>query len=408
MKRTDKNGLNTTDNHGRTDYLVLFLTFFCLLSFTLGQIGRLSLFNQEINGYIYEFFAVLLLIILVIRRGLLPIYEYQKKFRFVFIFLGFLIATFIPRISYFSVFENVASFLYLLRLVFYFLAFIYVLYENKENRHNKTDKTNRNGNIFLNISAGFIIFFSLLQYFLYPNFRNLSYLGWDPHWYRLVGTFFEPPVAGAIFGLFFLYYFFQAEFFKTYAYIRYVLMGIFMVFMFFTYSRTTYLAFLFTVILYLLNQKLGKIVVPLIIGFFALLFLLPRPFGESVNLLRVFSIESRLSDDAQAIQTWQKSALAGIGYNRIRYVKNVDNKTSHAASGYSSSFIIILVTGGIIGLIAFILSLIELGVQSQFALYGIVFLSIASLTDNVLLHPFVLFLFLLTSAVTGEDRLKKI
>jgi hypothetical protein len=181
-----------------------------------------------------------------------------------------------------------------------------------------------------------------------------------------------------------------------------------MVFMFFTYSRTTYLAFLFTVILYLLNQKLGKIVVPLIIGFFALLFLLPRPFGESVNLLRVFSIESRLSDDAQAIQTWQKSALAGIGYNRIRYVKNVDNKTSHAASGYSSSFIIILVTGGIIGLIAFILSLIELGVQSQFALYGIVFLSIASLTDNVLLHPFVLFLFLLTSAVTGEDRLKKI
>lgn len=396
MKRTDEHGKKYTDNYGGTDKLTLFIIFLCFITFTLGQIGRVSLFNQEINGYVYEFFALILLSILVIRRGFNPIHEYLKKYRYVFIFLGFLIGTFIARISYFSLFENVAGSLYLLRLVFYFLVFIYVLYEYRTDRSNKT---NRNVNIVFNISAGFVIVFSLIQYFLYPNFRNLLYLGWDPHWYRLVGTFFEPPVAGAIFGLLFLYYFFQNKVLAGNAIFRFVMLGIFTVFIFFTYSRTTYLAFLLTIILYLFKQKLGKTVVPLVIGFFVLLFLLPKPFGESVNLLRVFSVESRLQDDMQAIQTWQKFPLAGIGYNRIRYVKNVDNKTSHAASGYSSSFVIILVTGGIVGLFLFILGLIELGVQSQFALYGIVFLSIASLTDNVLLHPFVLFLFLLMSAI---------
>ena len=47
----------------------------------------------------------------------------------------------------------------------------------------------------------------ILQYLLYPNLRNLSYLGWDPHYYRLFSTFLDPNFAGLLsFLRFFLEY----------------------------------------------------------------------------------------------------------------------------------------------------------------------------------------------------------
>jgi O-antigen ligase len=139
----------------------------------------------------------------------------------------------------------------------------------------------------------------------------------------------------------------------------------------------------------------------LTILFAAVLLILPKPFGESVNLLRVFSIQSRIGNYAEGLQLWQKHPILGIGYNHIRYEKGVnsflnneDFETNHAGASLHSSFLIVLVTGGIIGLFLFIVCLIEVARISHFAFISTIFLSILSLTDNVFLHPFVLFLWL--------------
>ena len=47
------------------------------------------------------------------------------------------------------------------------------------------------------VGIGFGIL-GLMQFFLYPDLRNLMYLGWDPHYYRLFSTLLDPNFVGII------------------------------------------------------------------------------------------------------------------------------------------------------------------------------------------------------------------
>ncbi|PJC80876.1 hypothetical protein CO008_00645, partial [Candidatus Roizmanbacteria bacterium CG_4_8_14_3_um_filter_36_12] len=58
-------------------YFLFYLTF---LLFSLGQLGRFSLYNQQINFYLYEIFLGLLLIILFFKYRLEPLKEVWKKY----------------------------------------------------------------------------------------------------------------------------------------------------------------------------------------------------------------------------------------------------------------------------------------------------------------------------------------
>src|SRR3989344_1662042 len=46
------------------------------------------------------------------------------------------------------------------------------------------------------ISGSMIALLGLLQYWLYPELRNLYYLGWDPHHYRVFSTMLDPNFIG--------------------------------------------------------------------------------------------------------------------------------------------------------------------------------------------------------------------
>ena len=41
----------------------------------------------------------------------------------------------------------------------------------------------------------------LFQFVFYPDLRNLMYLGWDPHYYRVFSTLFDPNFSGILFVL---------------------------------------------------------------------------------------------------------------------------------------------------------------------------------------------------------------
>ncbi|MBI2641182.1 O-antigen ligase family protein [Candidatus Roizmanbacteria bacterium] len=252
------------------------------------------------------------------------------------------------------------------------------------------------------LRQGLIIFIlltpvaSIIQYFLYPNLRNLQYLGWDPHLYRLFGLFFDTSVAGAIYALLFLLIFLSGKKLMKNDILRNFLLVTFMIFSVLTYSRSLYLALPVVVSLYFIAKKQYVLPAVFFISFLIFISLSPKPFGEGVNLGRTFSIESRFNDYQLAFKLWKKNPLFGIGYNRIRYVKN--ELVNHAGASLHSSFLIVLVTGGMAGLILFLFALLKIASLSEYSHYAMVLLGLLSFADNILLHPFVLLLLFSTSA----------
>jgi hypothetical protein len=249
------------------------------------------------------------------------------------------------------------------------------------------------------VSALFIVAFSLVQYFLYPNLGNLAYLGWDPHLDRLVGLFFDPPITVSVFALLGIFAYLSIQ--KSI--IKYSLFLIFFILSILTYSRGGIIALGVVMLFYFLNRvspilRWGTGVVLIVAS--AIFLFMPQSSNESLNLKRTTSIFTRLNDYKKAVTVWQKNPIIGIGYNHIRYEKDKLSEElitekynpSHASASFHSSFLIILATGGVIGLVLFINYIVQLARVNEFAMYAILFLVVISLFDNVLLHPIILLL----------------
>lgn len=372
-------------------HIVNSLLFLGLFLVSLGQLGRISFLNQQVNIYAYEPTVFFLIIILFIKYKFDPIKESFTNLKSLFLFFGVLVFSFLINIPSYNPADNLVAFLYFLRLLMYFSYFLYLRFYFKKEKESILSKAII---LFILLTA----IFSIIQYFLYPNLRNLFYLGWDPHLYRMFGLFFDTSIAGAIYGIIFLYLLGGCP--KVNKYLRLVLMAVYFVFIILSFSRSLYLVITITIIFVFLRRKSFKFLIPYFLLFILLLILVPKPSGEGVNLFRLFSIESRITSDAQALKIWKKKPILGIGYNHIRSEKIHENiqennlVESHAGASFHSSFLIILVSSGVIGLILFLLFLQQLALIGQLSLVLILFLSLLSLSDNILLHPFILFLLL--------------
>ena len=369
------------------------LLFYLIIAcFLFGQLGRISFFDQKVNIYIYETLIFLSLLLLFVKYRLIPIKKYFKQIKIVFIFFIFLLSSYLFEIFEFSVFDNFLALLYFLRLIMYALFFIYMYFYLIKNKKFK----------IVLIKSIYILLFSVLflcivQYFFYPDLRNLYYLGWDPHLYRLFGLFFDTYISSAFFGIVLLFLLISKNKVIKNKYLRYFLIATYFIFILLTYSRTLYISILFIALLYFLKEKKYLNLFAFAACFMIAVIIIPKPFGEGVNLKRTFSIESRYRDYNNALVLWKKKPLFGYGYNRIRAVKAKNNMlkntdiASHSASSFHSSYLIILVSGGLIGLVFFLMILGNILNFSYFSGYLIIFLGLLSLSDNVLLHPFVLF-----------------
>lgn len=365
------------------------LFYITILLFTLGQLGRVSFFNQTINGYLYEIPALFTFFYLFWQLKLAPVKNGWKDFKIGFLFLAALLVSYFLNFFSFSLFQNLVALLYLTRLIFYlgfFLYWGYYLKKQPEFQHHIT-----NG---LFILSALIVITSFIQYFLYPDLRNLLYLGWDPHLSRMFGVFFDTSAAAAIYGLFFLFFIKSYNHYKNQKYYKIlslIFTFFFLVAIVLTFSRSAYIVLMMVAGWHFFSQKKFTLIFLFLTLFFIILSLAPKPFGEGVNLKRTFSVEARLTDYKQAIDIWKKSPLLGVGYNRLRFVKPTSVE-SHAAGSFSSSFLIILVTGGILGFLGFIGSLRKLWLINKKTRIFLLFLGLLSFTDNIILHPFIMFL----------------
>lgn len=362
--------------------------------FLLGQIGRLSLNNQEINLYLYEIPYFLWIGHQLILKQSWPLIRKETL-----TLVGVLIITYLLGIYRVAPFANLVSLLYLIRFTGYLLGFDLVKHHLSKGKLLS---------VLSNFWLAMLWLMGAVQYFLYSNLRNLQYLGWDPHQSRVFGQFFDTSVAGAVYGLILIFVLFrnsgQQKVIWKYIYsISYFLLGIF------TYSR----GFIVSIVAssfaqgIVVNKNLRLFVVLLasVVLFF---FMAPTPFGEGVKLLRTSTIESRLVDYEQGIKLFLQNPVIGIGYNRIRYFKSADTMLtrglSHAGASFHSSFLIIAVTSGLIGFGIFLYWLWVTVRMSEFALVSGVFIGVYSLFDNIILHPFILFLWPITIGLISRKK----
>lgn len=357
-----------------------YFLYFIFFLFSFGQLGRITFYNRQINFYIYELFLLIYLLILFFKHKFFPLKLVYKKYKQFYIFFAVLLLSLINEFWKYSLFQNLVGFLYFFRLLFYGLTGAYIFYESKKNKDFK--KVIKIG---INIITIITIITTITQYFLYPDLRNLMYLGWDPHLKRTFGVFFDTSIASVVYGI--IFFSVNNIFIKL----------IYLIFLLLSYSRSVILSFFIALFFYFFQQKKSFFIFLLILIIFLFsLILIPKPAGEGGKLTRTYTINSRINDYKEAINLFFKKPILGWGYNRLRYVRNINQ--SNAGANFSSSYITILSASGMIGLISLIgltrlIRFIRLIEKKKSIL---ILILIASFFDNIFLHPFILFLLIFT------------
>jgi hypothetical protein len=217
------------------------LFFLSSILFTVGQLGRIQVF------YIYEIFYVLFIGYLVYLYKTKPLRKLSEYTFPILLFLGYMFISFGLSFRNFSWDQNLIGFAYLVRLSFYLCSFVYVIYHSVEAKQFRYVS-------FRNIIVMglLIIVSSFVQYFLYPDLRNLYYLGWDPHLSRMFGTFLEPTILGAIFGV--LIVLINTQYIFRKKVLLYSISAILLIGLVLTFSRGVYIAFMAVLFLYSIKK----------------------------------------------------------------------------------------------------------------------------------------------------------
>lgn len=268
-------------------------------------------------------------------------------------------------------FQNIINFLYAVRLFSLISLILFPI--NLNNFQNK----------FLNIILYSTVFFGFIQYIFFPDFTAFSSLNWDPHLYRLVGTYFDPTFTGLIFLFILIYlYFSKIKYKNIFLMINYIAIAL-------TYSRSTLISFLFVFSYIFFIKKNYKNILYILIIFFSTILLLPRMEGEGTKLERTSSIFAKIENYKQGLNIFAKNPIIGIGYNNIPSLNYKNNLSSHSNSGFDSSLLTIAITTGIIGLIFLLLGLhYEFVNGNIFYQALLIAILIHSLFANSLFYPY--------------------
>lgn len=262
----------------------------------------------------------------------------------------------------------------------------------------------------LSIVGGGVVALGYIQYFFYPYLRNLYYLGWDDHLYRMFSVFLDPNFAGAFFVLFLL--FLLDRFLNKNAVKSQVLTAILafgtLLAIYLTYSRTGFIMLLVGLGVYLLSFTSRKIAIGVLIGCLVVFTLLANTKIEGLNPFRTASSEARIESAQHAFQIFQKYPLFGVGFNAYRYAQvqmgfreELPQIQSHADASTDVSVLFVLATTGITGGAVFIAFWLDILKKVKFLatkryyparslLAGLLSLMVGSLFINLLFYPMII------------------
>ena len=231
-------------------------------------------------------------------------------------------------------------------------------------------------------------------YLISPDMRFLWVYGWDDHYYRLIGTLFDPGFTGMLAILTLLIFWglpHTSKIVKT-AVSLFLLTCIIL-----TYSRASYLALIVGIICMVMQYKKVAIKQLLVGGVICLLlfWFAPKPGGEGVEITRLTSITARLQTIQHSITSLTPTtALMGTGlFSRFSQENNPQMPTTTAYFP-DNIIILILVQTGLPGLVLWSLCALQY-IKKLWKKRPLHFSAGAALFmhaqfNNTLLQPFVL------------------
>jgi hypothetical protein len=327
-----------------------------LIVFPFGAVVRIQVAP---SAYVYP------LDIMLFGLACVSLYEYVLNYRKILLvpytkaLLIFLVIAFLSlllNLFQFSFAQIIIGSLYLGRFIVY-ANLLFVFYFLKKSFINKYF-------IGIFLSGLVIVSIGFTQYFFYPNLRNLYYLGWDEHLYRMFSTFLDPNFVGCAFAIILLMglYLLQTSKrtkIKTPLLVLSVLATIGAIFL--TYSRSAYIMTAVSLFIYFLFSKQKKLIlVGIVIFCLGLIFVPKNLSGEGVKLLRTKSISGRFLADQHGLEIFERNIPLGVGFDMYRYSQEKNSfldKTKwqdiHSGAGVPNSYIFILATTGVLGFIAY-------------------------------------------------------
>lgn len=207
------------------------------------------------------------------------------------------------------------------------------------------------------------VFLGFAQILVFPNLAALVRFGWDPHWYRLVGTWLDPNFMGMLLAASVVYT--LEPFILKQEKNRLWLPALLFLGLIFTFSRSSYLAFFCMCCVLLVRFRRREVLgITVLATILLVASLVPRMFFD--RLQGIDRSESALA----RIVSWRHALVIaskhpqGVGYNlyrqaQLRYHVSVQ-ENAHGATGSDSSLLTILVTTGVLGLAVWIYFLAKL------------------------------------------------
>ena len=362
-----------------------FFTYLLIFSFVAGQLIRLDIFWNFVP--LLDVSAALFIAYHVLTKQFSWKRYFQQKWLLVFI--GVLIASNTINWGKYTLNENVAGNLYLIRFVIYSLL-IGVNFKISWPK--------------INIIGLIVSVIGILQFIFYHDFGYLKYQNWDEHFNRLAFPYLDPSFTGAILLIFVIINIFIRG--ATPRRATTLILTTELIAIFLTFSRATWITgaiILFVIICRRRGirsiREIGGIV-PIICIIVAISILLGKSGSYGNQLLRHETILSRTSSLQKGMEIWQKNPIFGVGFNHYKsyLIKSVADRKiiekyqeSHGLASVENSFVFVMATGGLIGLIFFLIWIKPLLYSSDLSCRFIfVSILVSSLFDNIFFYPFIL------------------
>ena len=257
--------------------------------------------------------------------------------------------------------EFAYSFFYSIRWLSLFMLYLIVLNESPHTR--KYILWMLFAFAFLLSIAGFI------QFKIYPDFKELEEIGWDPHSGRLLSTWFDPNFVGGFLAFSIPLILGSALDNKKWRILLLPVAATIFIALGLSFSRSAYLALITGLFIFGLIKSWRSLVV---MGTLILILMIaPGPIQDRTlsiadSIESVFTEDYTLPDESARLRfgSWEEAWLLfvdnpiiGHGYNRYEYAAleqgTLKDLAIHSASGSDSSLLTILATTGLAGFIPF-------------------------------------------------------